>query len=149
MTYSVPFALQRLRRLLWIDPSATEIITVFLSYGWLVGALVGYGLGHQLSDWRHYELIVQTMPVWAWAMLIFAGASLQGIGLLCDEVCLRKVGAAISTTVFSWAASLLFVGGEWPFLMAWVYAVVGLANAWAWAQVSKVESGRCGETSAR
>ena len=138
MPYSISYLRGRFLRLISLDPSPTELITVFLGLGWVLGAVGAQIFQVPVVEWAYYSGVVEVLPIGVWSLLFLVGSMVQGLGLLSEEKILRRVACGFQATLFCWFASLIWAGESWPYFMTWVYAVIGVANAWAWVQLDRM-----------
>ena len=119
----------RLRELTMVDPSATEIISVVAAIGWATGAITGLEFS-QMPAYAQMDALLKE-PVWAGVFIVVSIC--QGLALMANSRQWRIPCAASACVLWFVLAGITSWDGYYgpaPF----VYAVIGLANAWAVSQ---------------
>lgn len=120
---------KRFRHLIWLEPSSTEIISIFAAIGW---ALSFYIVQNTIMNPAYSRLLlIGSTEIWAGLLLIMA--TVQSLALLHDERLWRAYSCLLAGSIWFLIAGLVW--SVQPFTpSAWVYATIAIACCWASAQ---------------
>ncbi len=118
------------------NPRTTEIVSAIAAIGWVVGSLIGEGLGFYLIDRESYSLVVQFLPQYWWTFLFAAVGLFQMGALFSFSLYYRQLAASLASSLW-FSLSILLLMEQIYNPAAWVYLTIATANCWAFSQIPR------------
>lgn len=128
----------RIKQLVWLNPVATEVMSVFMAVGWILAVYLGHVFGNPVSDMVRYEHALSFASIWVWVWAFSAIAILQMLSLWENHNPARRACAAVASIMWFTLALFIFQSG-WSNPDAWAYFIMGIGSSWAFAQIKRHE----------
>jgi hypothetical protein len=116
------------------DPEVLEVQTAVMAVGaglWI--ALPGYHPDR--GGWGVYELLIRTLPDWAWSLTFVCLGVMQTLALCKRWTAWRAVSAMLSFVVWS-SLSVLLVVDLSPGPATVIFPVIALSEAWVYLRLA-------------